>query len=47
MVFFAYVGFDAVSTAAGESRNPQRTVPDWAAGDGDHLDGVYVAMGWC
>jgi APA family basic amino acid/polyamine antiporter len=27
VVFFAYVGFDAVSTAAGESRNPQRTVP--------------------
>lgn len=27
VVFFAYVGFDAVSTAAAESRNPQRTVP--------------------
>jgi basic amino acid/polyamine antiporter, APA family len=27
VVFFAYVGFDAVSMAAGESRNPQRTVP--------------------
>ncbi len=27
LVFFAYIGFDAVSTAAGESRNPQRTVP--------------------
>ena len=27
VIFFAYVGFDAVSTAAGESRNPQRTVP--------------------
>ncbi len=27
VVFFAYVGFDAVSTAAGEARNPQRTVP--------------------
>jgi APA family basic amino acid/polyamine antiporter len=27
LVFFAYVGFDAVSTAAAESRNPQRTVP--------------------
>ncbi len=27
MVFFAYVGFDAVSTAAEEARNPQRDVP--------------------
>ena len=27
MVFFAYVGFDAVSTAVEEARNPQRDVP--------------------
>ena len=27
VVFFAYIGFDAVSTAAQESRNPQRDVP--------------------
>ncbi|HWV84912.1 MAG TPA: amino acid permease [Capillimicrobium sp.] len=27
VVFFAYVGFDAVSTAAAEARNPRRTVP--------------------
>lgn len=26
-IFFAYVGFDAVSTAAEETKNPQRTVP--------------------
>jgi APA family basic amino acid/polyamine antiporter len=26
-VFFAYIGFDAVSTAAQESRNPQRDMP--------------------
>lgn len=26
-VFFAYVGFDAVSTAVGESKNPQRDAP--------------------
>lgn len=26
-VFFAYIGFDAVSTAAGETRNPQRNLP--------------------
>jgi len=27
MVFFAYVGFDAVSTATEEAKNPQRDVP--------------------
>ena len=27
LVFFAYVGFDAVSTAAEEARNPQKDVP--------------------
>src|SRR5690606_1769246 len=27
IVFFAYIGFDAVSTAAEETRNPQRDMP--------------------
>jgi amino acid transporter len=27
IVFFAYIGFEAVSTAAGEARNPQRDMP--------------------
>lgn len=27
VIFFAYIGFDAVSTAAQETRNPQRDVP--------------------
>ncbi|WP_414469045.1 amino acid permease [Methanobacterium sp. ACI-7] len=27
MVFFAYIGFDAVSTAAEETKDPQRTLP--------------------
>jgi basic amino acid/polyamine antiporter, APA family len=27
IIFFAYIGFDAVSTAAEEARNPQRDVP--------------------
>lgn len=27
VIFFAYVGFEAVSTAAGEARNPQRDLP--------------------
>jgi APA family basic amino acid/polyamine antiporter len=26
-IFFAYIGFDAVSTAAEETRNPERTIP--------------------
>ena len=27
MVFFAYIGFDAVSVAAQEAKNPQRDMP--------------------
>ncbi len=27
IIFFAYIGFDAVSTAAEEARNPQRDMP--------------------
>lgn len=27
VVFFAYIGFDAVSTAAQETRNPQKNLP--------------------
>jgi APA family basic amino acid/polyamine antiporter len=27
IIFFAYIGFDAVSTAAQEAKNPQRTMP--------------------
>ena len=38
VVFFAYVGFDAVSTAAGEARNPQRTVPIGLLADRADLD---------
>lgn len=37
LVFFAYVGFDAVSTAVEESRDPQRTVPK----------GILGALGFC
>ena len=27
IVFFAYIGFDAISTAAEETMNPQRNLP--------------------
>ena len=27
IIFFAYIGFDAISTAAEETKNPQRNMP--------------------
>ena len=36
-IFFAYVGFDAVSTAAEETKNPQRNVPIGLIGVAGHL----------
>jgi len=37
IVFFAYVGFDAVSTAAEEAKNPQRDLPF----------GIVASLGFC
>lgn len=37
MVFFSYIGFDAVSTAAQEAKNPQRDVPL----------GILLSLGIC
>jgi APA family basic amino acid/polyamine antiporter len=37
IVFFAYIGFDAVSTAAEETKNPQRNMPI----------GILVSLGAC
>jgi APA family basic amino acid/polyamine antiporter len=45
LVFFAYVGFDAVSTAASEARNPQRTVPIGLLGTVLISTALYVAVG--
>jgi basic amino acid/polyamine antiporter, APA family len=45
VVFFAYVGFDAVSTAAGEARNPQRTVPVGLLATVLISTALYVAIG--
>ena len=39
VVFFAYIGFDAVSTAAQEAKTPQRDMPIGILGSLDHLHG--------
>jgi basic amino acid/polyamine antiporter, APA family len=45
VLFFAYVGFDAVSTAAGEARDPQRTVPIGLIGTVVISTLLYIAIG--
>ena len=42
-IFFAYIGFDAVSTAAEETRNPQRNMPIGVIGSLARLHGVLSA----
>ena len=37
VIFFAYIGFDAVSTAAQEAKNPQRDMPI----------GILASLGIC
>lgn len=44
LVFFAYIGFDAVSTAAGEAKNPQRDMPIGILGSLLICTVLYVAM---
>ena len=44
-LFFAYIGFDAVSTAAGEARDPQRTVPLALVGTVLVATTLYIAVG--
>ena len=45
IVFFAYIGFDAISTAAEETKNPQRNVPIGILGGLAICTFVYVAVG--
>jgi APA family basic amino acid/polyamine antiporter len=45
VVFFAYIGFDAVATAAAEARNPRRTVPIGLLGTVVIATAIYVAVG--
>ena len=44
VIFFAYIGFDAVSTAAQEAKNPQRDVPIGILGSLIICTILYVAM---
>lgn len=44
VVFFAYIGFDAVSTAAQEARNPQRDMPIGMLGSLAFCTILYVLM---
>lgn len=44
VVFFAYIGFDAVSTAAQEARNPQRDMPVGILGSLGVCTVLYVLM---
>ncbi len=44
IVFFAYIGFDAVSTAAAEARNPQRDMPIGILGSLIVCTVMYIAV---
>lgn len=44
IVFFAYIGFDAVSTAAGEAKNPQRDMPIGILGSLFFCTVVYIVV---
>jgi amino acid transporter len=43
IIFFAYIGFDAVSTAAEETKNPQRGHADRDHRQLDHLHGACIS----
>src|SRR5215212_8132073 len=45
IVFFAYIGFDAISTAAEETRNPQRNLPIGILGGLAICTVIYVVVG--
>jgi APA family basic amino acid/polyamine antiporter len=45
IVFFAYIGFDAISTAAEETRNPQRNLPLGILGGLAICTLIYVVVG--
>ena len=45
IVFFAYIGFDAISTAAEETKNPQRNLPIGILGGLAICTLIYVVIG--
>lgn len=45
IIFFAYIGFDAVSTAAQEAKNPQRDLPIGILGSLVICTILYIAVG--
>jgi APA family basic amino acid/polyamine antiporter len=45
IIFFAYIGFDAISTAAEETRNPQRNMPIGILGGLAICTLIYVIVG--
>ena len=46
VIFFAYIGFDAVSTSAQEARNPQRDMPRGILGSLAVCTVLYVLVSW-
>src|SRR3954471_21864663 len=46
IVFFAYIGFDAISTAAEETKNPQRNLPIGILGGLAICTLIYVLVGF-
>ncbi len=45
IIFFAYIGFDAISTAAEETRNPQRNMPRGILGGLALCTVIYIIIG--
>jgi len=46
VIFFAYIGFDAVSVAAQEAKNPQRDIPIGILGSLVLCTVLYMLMSW-
>ena len=47
IVFFAYIGFDAVSTAAQETKNPRRDMPIGILGSLAVCTVLYILFALC